>query len=477
MTEFQSCSSRLNETVIAGGYCIGCGACAVPANSPFSMRLDAMGRFQAELENGAVESMDSDPERACPFSQESLSEDDLGRERFQEGATRDPHLGFFRSVVAGAVIERGFRDQGSSGGMGSWILCELMRRGLIDAALHVKPTEAADPDGLLFRYGVSRDETSIRQGAKSRYYPVEMSAVLRQVREIPGRYAIVGLPCMIKAVRQLMKHDRLLDERIAYCISLVCGHLKSARFADMLAWQMGIAPGNLSSINFRHKIADRKASQYGIEVAGMVDGQEQTFHAPTASLFGSNWGHGLFKYRACDYCDDVVGETADLSIGDAWLPQYEQDSRGTNLVIVRDRRIATVLREATESGRLALEPITTADAVASQDAGFRHRREGLAYRLALSERVGRWRPPKRVVPAATHLDRTTRRRLELRVAMADQSHEAFAEARSLGDFEMFRRALEPLIDEYRKTYAVPRWRALLGGLKNRLRRMIGAGDR
>ena len=33
----------------------------------------------------------------------------------------------------------------------------------------------------------------------------------------------------------------------------------------------------------------------------------------------ADWGMGIFKLGACDYCDDIVGETADISFGDAWL--------------------------------------------------------------------------------------------------------------------------------------------------------------
>ena len=36
---------------------------------------------------------------------------------------------------------------------------------------------------------------------------------------------------------------------------------------------------------------------------------------------------------ACEFCDDVVGETADMSVGDAWLPGYVSDWRGTSVVV------------------------------------------------------------------------------------------------------------------------------------------------
>lgn len=41
-------------------------------------------------------------------------------------------------------------------------------------------------------------------------------------------------------------------------------------------------------------------------------------------------------YKACDFCDDVFAETADIALGDAWLPEYVQDGNGTNVVVTRN---------------------------------------------------------------------------------------------------------------------------------------------
>ena len=35
-------------------------------------------------------------------------------------------------------------------------------------------------------------------GAKSRYYPIEMSKVMDFIKNNEGRYAFVGIPCFIK---------------------------------------------------------------------------------------------------------------------------------------------------------------------------------------------------------------------------------------------------------------------------------------
>jgi coenzyme F420-reducing hydrogenase beta subunit len=344
-----------------------------------------------------------------------------------------PRVGRWTACFAGHVTEDGYRETGSSGGMGSWLAVELLRRDLVDSVLHVKPTHNGQ-GGLLFEYQVSRTEEEVRYGAKSRYYPCDLSAVSRHVIETPGRYALVALPCFSKAARLLGAQNPIIAERLRFVIALVCGHLKSTGFARMYAWQSGMVPRELSYIDFRHKGPSRTARQYFIKLVGEgADGRMERVMANQA-FFGTDWGHGFFKYQACDYCDDVVGETADVSIGDAWLPKYDEDAGGTNIIVSRSGEIDAILASAVASRRVWLEPVSAEDVVRSQEAGFRHRHEGLAYRLSLKDRRGCWRPPKRIVANSSHLTLQYKLLFRLREAIRGESHAAFLAAVEQDDF-------------------------------------------
>src|SRR3546814_2429550 len=98
-----------------------------------------------------------------------------------------------------------------------------------------------------------------------------------------------------------------------------------------------------------------------------------------------------------DVCSsDVVAETADISFGDAWLEPYSSDGRGTNLIIVRSPIVHGLVRRGIEDGRIDLQTVDSHFVEQTQAAGFRQRREGLAYRLSwLRPGV---RPSKRVAP-------------------------------------------------------------------------------
>jgi hypothetical protein len=123
----------------------------------------------------------------------------------------------------------------------------------------------------------------------------------------------------------------------------------------------------------------------------------------------------------------VVGETADVSFGDAWVEPYSSDGRGTNVMVVRTRALVDMVEQARSDGRLQLEPADADFIARTQAAGLRHRRDGLAYRLT-------WRkgltPRKRVEPSAAL---PLRRKLvyRLRYGIARWSPRLFRLARAL----------------------------------------------
>ncbi len=395
------------QDVASAGLCIGCGSCVAQANAQTEAEAGAdrpwmaLDRYGHSKPAGAAEWLrrrSAALARTCPFSPAARNEDELAAGLFAGAPHRDAKVGWYRAAYVGYAAEGDFREQGSSGGMVSWALAELLRTGLIDAAVHVAATEDPQRDGRFFRYRVSRSEQEVRAGAKSRYYPVDLADALRTIRAVPGRYAVVGVPCFVKAVQLLRAEDAVIRERVAFTLGLFCGHMKSARFVESFAWQMGVSPAEIQRVEFRHKDPNRPANWYTAQLT-LRDGrvvQRDWWH-----LADGDWGAGFFQNSACNFCDDVVAETADISFGDAWVEPYSSDGRGTNVVVVRSPVVADLVAAAIRDGRLALDPVDSAFVEQTQAAGFRQRREGLAYRLTW-HRTG-ITPRKRVRPDAKSL--------------------------------------------------------------------------
>ncbi|HEX8842876.1 MAG TPA: Coenzyme F420 hydrogenase/dehydrogenase, beta subunit C-terminal domain, partial [Sphingomicrobium sp.] len=264
----------------------------------------------------------------------------------------------------------------------------------------------------------------LSSGAKSRYYPIELSGVLREIREVPGRYAVVGIPCFIKAIHLLRGIDPVIRERVSHTLGLFCGHMKSAAMIESFAWQLGTELSRVRALDYRIKDETRPANWYRaqLELEDGASAARDWWH-----LADGDWGAGFFQNPACDWCDDVVAETADISFGDAWVEPYSSDGRGTNVVVVRTGELKRMLEAAIADGRLQLDPVDADFIARTQAAGLRHRRDGLAYRLT-------WRhglvPRKRVAPSAAL---PLRRKLvyRMRHAIGRWSHRVFRVAKAL----------------------------------------------
>lgn len=361
-------------------------------------------------------------------------------------------IGYYSDLYVGYVNEGNYRENGSSGGFASWILNELLERKLVDGIVHVMATHNSDK---LFEYSISRSQEEINNGAKTKYYPVELSEVLKAIKEIPGKYAIIGLPSFIMELRLLCEIDSIMNERIKYMIGLVCGHQKSTRFADLLAWQCGIRPGNLNFIDFRKKMSDAPSSSYGIEVIGEQDGKEISVTRRMDELYGGDWGRGIFKVRASDFTDDVMNEAADITLGDAWLPEYTKDPNGNNIVIVRNSDISKIIKESIESKKLIVDIVDDKKIIQSQISHFRHTQDELNFRLYKKKKKNEWYPKLRINPSKD-IPISRRWIQDIREKICLKAPIYFNEAIQKDDFNYFIKKMAPMDNSYKLIYKVQR---------------------
>lgn len=431
-------------------YSEASGSIALIDNN-FKMEINDIGLYEETPLNEDVATISNEALEVSPNFNKDINESIISEKLYKsfDGMNYDKRMGYYLSTYVGHVAEGSYRENASSGGFGTWIFSELFNKGLIDGVIHVKKSEK---DDLLFEYGISRTEEEIINGAKTRYYPVEFSKVLKEVKETPGTYAFIGIPSFVYSLRLLQEKDEILKERVPYTIGIICGHQKSANFAESMAWQMGIEPGNLKDIDFRVKLEGLPSNKYGISVTGLVDGEIKTITKPNYELFGQNWGHGYFKPIASDFTDDVFNETADIVLGDAWLDDYTKETLGNNIIIVRNPIINNLLKNAQEENRVSLDEVSKNIVFKSQSSHYKHTHDELRYRLFKEKNNGEWVPTKRVDPTDKFIDNSRKKIQDLRQAISKESHESYVKARELNDFNYYVNHVQKLVDKYNDAY-------------------------
>jgi len=433
-----------------GGYAVGSGAYSV-FNKNIKTELNDHGEYHYVFKKS------NDLEVAscvCAMTNSRDNETTVAEELYGavDGIKHNPTIGYYSELYAGYVEEGDYRLNGSSGGLTTWILIELLRNKKIDGVIHVKATN----DGpVLFSYAISRTEEEIRAGAKSRYYPAEYSKVINEIAGNGEKFALVGIPSLLFEMQLLLKYIPSLRNTIVYTIGLICGHQKSTKYAECIAWECGIAPGNLRHIDFRKKIANEPSNRYAIELQGVIDGEEVTIVKKQNELFISDWGHGFFKKKFSDYTDDVFNETADVSLGDAWLPDYVGDSKGNNIVIVRSPYISDMIKEGIRSKRINLDLLEAQDVIDSQSGLVRHAHNEIGYRILKRKRAKEWCPSKRF--SGYRETPFLRRRIQdVREKIALSSHKKYKDAVDFSDFYSFKNSMRIHIFNYRLLYLLSR---------------------
>lgn len=421
------------KRVLASGLCVGCGGCAFAAGG--RMELDTYGFFQPVLDDAVFEAKGRELDKSCPFLVPELNEDVLANRLLPATTHRNHQIGKYDSVFSAHAEEGEFRRAGSSGGIGSWLAAELFRRNLVDGIIHARPVVRDRVEDPFFRYGISRSLDEIKEAAHSHYHVVEISEVLAEVRRVPGRYLFVGVPCLVKAANRAKLMDPVIAERLAYTLALVCGHLKSVHWALSLGWGAGVPPEDIKSITFRVKSENVPAKAYYFGIRQRGNDADRIYDS--APLTGGKFNLGAMMPDACNYCDDVVGETADITIGDAWLPRYAFDWRGKNMVVSRNPELTQLIRAAADERRVVIEPMTAKEAAEAQAGGFRQRREGLAHRLARAKAERRWVPEKRALPDMVRPGPLRARIYDLREQVSIRSRTAFRAALDRGDIAIY----------------------------------------
>lgn len=419
--------------VINKDICNGCGNCSVMDSNKYSVKLDESGKYSAVIKS--VHDSTIDP--ICPFSDASKNETQLAKD--EPNMKNSGFAGKYYKLYAGFANSNDIRSTATSGGIIRWILKCLLETDKIDGVIHVK---TSDTNGsLVFKYGISTSIDEVLSSPKSAYYPVSTAEVLKEIKKKPpGRYVFVGLPCLVKSIRLLQDKDDDFKKKIVYTIGLVCGHLKSKGYADYFANKTNI-DNNYDSIDFRYKTSSGGASNYSVRVKKL----NTVRTVSTNSCKASNWQYNAFRYPCCNYCDDVFAETADITVGDAWVKPYIDMNKGVSEIVVRSLELDKLLIEGNISEQIELHSLSHSKLVRSQLGGLRDRREGLAYRLWLDLKNGEKSPIKRIQPSNIS-DKVRKKIYILRKVIENKSHELYRIKSDLSDFDLNMTALYREID-------------------------------
>lgn len=381
-------------------YCIGCGVCAgiCPSNN---LKMDWSN--QGELIPHPIESCNENCSiclEICPFFNHEQNQDSVADSLFSKTLNMEYNefTGFYHSCYEGYLKDENERLKCASGGAATWVLKSLLTEKIIDGIIAV--VKSKNPDRM-FEFKILSSSDEVESSAGSVYYPVEISQVLKIILQEKNKktYAVIVLPCVAYALRLAMEKIPKLKRKIKIIASLTCGQLQNRFCTEILAIESGVCLKDLAFFDYRRCDKERLASdflQVPIDFNGN-EGKPLNYHGLPYHL----WKYHYFKQNACNYCDDIFGEIADVTFMDAWLPDYMKDYRGRSLIIIRGQEIISLFENLNEN-HFKLKSINVQNIIKSQEGVIKKKRIILAGKLYQTKNEGRWYPHKRVKPNIKH---------------------------------------------------------------------------
>lgn len=377
--------------------CSGCGVCAaVCPRECLKMVWSATGELNPRLSGECTGKCDLCL-RVCPFSGHGEDVGKLSEELFGDlpGIARDTVVGPYLSCHVGYSLLGNERAAGSSGGMASWFLRTMLERGLVDGVITALPDLSPQTDRL-FRYSVLTDAAQIPRSAGSKYYPMEISSAIWEIlgEEEDRKYAVIGLPCLLFGLTKARRLIPKLRKRVVYTLALVCGMLPGRFYSELLSEYAGIPANHVQTLEYRIKTGTERAGNYAAQATDRSGRRGKKVYCTELPFY--LWDNGFFIHRCCGYCDDVFGESADAAFMDAWLPEYEPDARGHNLMVLRDPELQELLLAGRDAGDCHCDPIGVERVRQSQARAIWRKKHLIRGNLHHARTLKGWTPARRV---------------------------------------------------------------------------------
>lgn len=360
--------------VDAAGLCLECGTCVgLCPNDNVRMEQDASSRYRIRvLDATRCESCPGICLQVCPGH--SVDVDTLACQVF--GSLPEDYLaGTSLATFFGYATDSVIRQRASSGGIVSGLLVHALASGRIGGAFLARSIPGS-PFSLSF--DLATDAKGVLDAAGSKYWPAPVGSRLGDILRRDGRYAFVGTPCQIQALRKAQSVYRRLNQKVEFCIGLFCGRRATVAGQEFLLRRLGLKSEDVAEFTYR------QGEWPGHLAIRLKD--ERRVDVPREEQLPGFAGH-LFPHHRCVLCHDSVAELADISVGDSLRLDGERRENEFSLVVARTQTGLSVLESAASAGALHLRATSTDTVIRSQKRPLMDKRRAAWARLALANAI------------------------------------------------------------------------------------------
>ena len=306
------------EGIVRAGLCAGCGICeSLAGRDRVEMVHVDPGRVRPKVKAPLDPATEARIVAVCPGAH-------------VDGAMHydGPYPGIVDTVVGptiacyqGHATDEEVRFKAAAGGGLTTLGRYLLETGAVERVLHVTASREAP---MRSHHHVSFDRATMLAGAGSRYGPVAPLVDVMALLDEGRRFAFIGKPCDVNAMRNLARIDARVDALVPYMLTISCGGVADAVCTHGFLARHGLEEKELVELRYRGH------GWPGDHYARARDGREARewymeviYERPRS-----------YQFR-CKLCPDHTGEQADVSVMDPW-PKGYPGGRGARRVPVPD---------------------------------------------------------------------------------------------------------------------------------------------
>lgn len=304
------------KKIVKDKMCIGCGLCAENISE---MKISNDGNFIP------INPIEDNISSHCPGIQVKNF----------IGNSTDSLWGSILDIRRVSSIDKSTNFKSSSGGGITELINYLLKSNTVDRVMCVVPDEN---DPYINSVLLVKNIKDLDQIKGSRYSPSTPLIKIRESIKDKFKYAVVGRPCDISALRSLLNSNDKLNKKFILLISFFCGGTPSI-FGSMSLHEKSEQKSNLKFIRYRGNGWPGKTSLF-------YDKKQINFD------YDYSWGSILGKHltRRCKICSDSIGHNADMVFADAWniedkKPSFKE-SIGKSLLIIRTKKGKKIFERA-----------------------------------------------------------------------------------------------------------------------------------
>lgn len=354
--------------------CVGCGTCTVicPTNA-IKICLNDRGFHEAVVDNSRCTACKLCLE-VCPSH--VIDFDEMNDFVFNKRAS-DNLIGNYIRFYVGHAKDSPIYQSGQSGGLITALLAFALEKDFIGGAVVTKMVE---PDPLHPKVIIAKNKEELLFATRSKYCSAPVNMKIKEILKRSDKFAVVGVPCQIYALRKLEKLMPQLKDKIILDMGLFCSHVLSLNVIGFLSCKAGFQKEDIIKFDYRAK----EWRGWPGDVLFKLKNGTTKFLPREYRMLTKNF----FSPWRCKMCYDHLNEFADISFGDAWLPEVVKHRKGETIVITRTERGENLIQKAKEEGVIEVKEVSRNALMQAQKRSTIRKKNWLEAHLCVAKLFG-----------------------------------------------------------------------------------------